>query len=292
MRLPALLLTLFCACSSDSPAPTDAGQPQDAGEIIDSAAAIDAGGEADAAQAQDAATGDEDASAPACTGDSVVRFETNDALALEADFHLGGAGSPVAILLHMIPPSNDRSNYTPAFRQAFVDAGFSVLNIDRRGAGGSGGVAQEAYIGPRGAEDIASAIAFLEEDPCDLDTNRLVIVGASNGTTSALDYTLRSQFDGASIGPTPQALIFLSGGGYTEAQFTIAENLRMLELPIFFATATDDRASATWTATQEARANAAWSFMTYASGHGTHIFRGAPEAVAPLARWAAEQVTE
>ena len=44
----------------------------------------------------------------------------------------------------------------------------------------------------------------------------IAILGASNGTTTALDYTIWARDNGHTV---PAALGFMTGGGYTEAHF-------------------------------------------------------------------------
>ena len=145
-----LFAGLLSACSGD-----DAEPVSDAGLSID-LGAFDAGADAGSFDlgSQDLGTdagpldlGAADAG-PACvTGSRVVSFDTSDGVTLQADLHVVAAGSPLVALFHMIPPANDRSNYSSAVVDAFLAQGISVLNVDRRGAGGSGGTAQDAYLG-------------------------------------------------------------------------------------------------------------------------------------------------
>lgn len=216
-----------------------------------------------------------------CTVSAAVHsFQTSDDVTLEADFYSTGvAQSPVAILLHMIPPHHDRTGYPSEFIESLRAKGLAVLNVDRRGAGASGGVAEEAYQGPNGALDVAAAVGFLESQPCGPDVSRLVIVGASNGTTSALDHTIQT------AGAQPKALVFLTGGHYTENQHKIAENRTLLDAkPILFVFSTEERA---WSAGfMGAEAPSSWQFDEYSVGdHGTKLFGVAPESVERVAEW-------
>ncbi len=117
-----------------------------------------------------------------CGGDAeVVTFTTADGVRLEADYVPSGqVGGKGAVLLHMTPPSNDRTNFPPAFVTALRDAGFTVLNVDRRGAGNSQGERTVAYEGPLGKEDALAAVAFLERSGCAVPPAEVVVVGASN----------------------------------------------------------------------------------------------------------------
>ena len=59
----------------------------------------------------------------------------------------------------------------------------------------------------------------------------IALVGASNGTTSVLDYTVGH--DPAL--PAPEALVWMSPGGYTENQNRISQNLDVLStLPLLW----------------------------------------------------------
>lgn len=221
---------------------------------------------------------------PSCPSATVevVSFTTEDGVLLEADLHTTGMeDSPAVVLLHMIPPGNDRANYPLAFRELLHGAGFAVLNVDRRGAGGSEGVASEAYDGPKGKLDAAAAVAALAALPCPPDLSRLALVGASNGTTTALDYTVHAS--GEVETPTPSALVFLTGGGYTENQHGLSDVLEIVAAtPILFVFPSDESA---WSQGYEGTSES-WTHMEYeASGHGTHLFGSAPESMTDVVQW-------
>lgn len=269
MRSPLLILAalalLSTACGDDDgPAPmADAGQ--------------DGGGSGDA--------GADAGPAPGCTAvgldPEVVHFDTDDGVTLEAALFVEGTvGGPGLILLHMVPPTNNRSNYARPVIDTFVARGFTVLNVDRRGAGGSGGEAIDAYTGPNGRLDAKAAFAFLRAHPCGIDATRIALVGASNGTTTVLDYALMTAADDAL--EAPAALVFLTGGAYTEAQNTVADNRATLEtLRVLFVYSTAERA---WSAPFEAGAPTTWQFNEYTGGdHGTRMFSAVPASVTDVA---------
>lgn len=214
---------------------------------------------------------------------SVVTFTTDDGITLEADLHtVATSGSPAVVLLHMIPPGNDRTNYPPAFRDLLAGRGFTVLNVDRRGAGASGGTALEAYEGPQGKLDAKAAVDFLGSLPCPVDLTRLVVVGASNGTTTAVDYTVWAAGEEGSADPA--ALVFLTGGAYTENQNTLSDHMGFLgALPVLFVYST---AESTWPETYLAGAPATWTFSEYPGpGHGTHLFAAEAALMEDVAGW-------
>ena len=203
----------------------------------------------------------------------VVTLTTSDGVALEGDLHTTGVQQgPAAVLLHMIPPGNNRSNYPLEFITKLTAAGIAVLNLDRRGAGNSGGVAMDAYTGPNGKLDAEAAVAFLQAHECAHATDRLALIGAS----TALDYAVNAGTDAAL--PVPKALVFLTGGGYTENQNQVSDNRALLDtLAISFVYSGQE---SFWSASFTLSAPATWSFNEYNPGaHGTGIFAANPESM-------------
>jgi pimeloyl-ACP methyl ester carboxylesterase len=270
-RALPITLCLLAACAGadlpDAGRAPDAGAPQDAGEAVDAGASGDAGGPADAG----------DPSCPAVDGE-VVQLTTEDGETLAADLYTSGQkGGRAVVLLHMIPPTNTRRNYPRAFIDALLERGISVLNVDRRGAGGSTGRAQEAYTGPNGKWDAKAAVDFLVAHPCAPDPGRIGVVGASNGTTTALDYAVYAA--GAAGAVRPAALVFLTGGAYTETNTRVSAQRAVLEpLPIQLVFSTAERA---WSAGLQGTAPSTWRFEEYDPGdHGTRMLTVRPEASA------------
>ena len=148
-------------------------------------------------------------------------------------YSAGKVGGPAAVLLHMIPPHNTRKNYPKRFIESLVERGVTVLNLDRRGAGRSGGKAKDAYLGAAGRLDAKAAFLLLARHPCKLDQRRVAFIGASNGTTTALDFSLL-----ATRQPElewPRALVLLTGGSYTEKQTRISEHRELFgSIPMLF----------------------------------------------------------
>jgi predicted alpha/beta hydrolase len=205
----------------------------------------------------------------------VVQFETSDGVQLEADWcPAADLGSPLLVLMHMIPPHHSRANYPEAVRKTWVDAGFSVLNVDRRGAGESKGNAKEAYKGPKGKLDVAAALAFAGSKGAAV--SKWGCVGASNGTTSCLDFAVHAAGDDAVSGPS--ALVFMTGGTYTEAQSDLSKSVAT-SLPVLFTFNEKEKA---WS--EGAGAGAKWERKSYSpGGHGTLVFGPNPEAATDIA---------
>ena len=197
-----------------------------------------------------------------------ITLTTRDGVDLVGDYYpADAAGRPGVVLLHMIPPSWDRTSWPDGFITALSSAGYSVLAIDRRGAGDSGGEAADAYEGEWGRYDVEAAAARLSDD----GYGELAVIGASNGTTSAIDYAVWAGGEGL---PVPAVVGLMTGGTYTEAQTDMA-NFAALSIPTVLTFSTAERA---WSASQEALNPGSWSFLEYGSGdHGTLMFSAAPE---------------
>lgn len=272
-RTPLILLALAAACSSNPDASPSAGSttaPADASTA--STAPPQDESSADVGSAAEDAGGDPNA----CTGATqVVTFTTSDGVTLEADFLPSGqVGGKAAVLLHMIPPSNDRSNYPASFIDALAGAGYTVLNVDRRGAGNSGGEPQAAYEGPAGKEDARAAVAYLGASSCAVPEGEIVFVGASNGTTTAIDYTVDAT-------ARPKALVLLSPGTYTENQNRFADHHpRLPEMPIFFGYPDSERR---WPESVRSQGGKQWVFEEYdGGGHGSRLFGTSPQVTADI----------
>ena len=260
------LALVFAGCSDDSSTPSKDGQVQP------DQASMDAGNDIDTS---------------ACQGDGtakVVTFDAEDGQKLEGDLYLGGkANAGAVVLLHMIPPNNTRANYPKAFIDRLLAKCLTVLNIDRRGAGGSTpGTAVDAYTGPKGKLDAKAAYALLKAHSCPVDMKKIVFIGASNGTTTALDFTVLASTDDTL--ELPAGLVFLTGGAYTETNTRIADHRTLLDpLPIFFVYSKAERA---WSAGFESGKGAGWTFKEYDPGdHGTRLFTAAPQSMDDVADW-------
>jgi pimeloyl-ACP methyl ester carboxylesterase len=229
----------------------------------------------DEADGDTAAPGGDTAGAGAApaTGAGVVSFETSDGVTLAADWRPAAHGDrPAVLLLHMIPPTYDRSSWPQAFVDTLAAHDWSVLVLDRRGAGDSGGTARDAYEGPGGRLDVEAAVAFLAAE----GATSLAIVGASNGTTSLTDFVVGTG-DAAPL--VPAALVYMTGGDYTENQHDLAD-VAAVGTPAAFTFSTAERA---WSVAQQDLDPGGWRFFEYAEGdHGTRMFAAAPAVAADI----------
>jgi len=249
----------------------------------------DTGSTSVAEEPEDTTQSDATSSSPddatACdTSEKVVHFTTSDGVRLAADYRAAeAAGRPAVVLLHMIPPSNDRSGYPARIREAIHDLGVNVLNVDRRGAGDSEGEPKNAYEGATARLDVEAAAAFLIDDErdCPAARDEIVLVGASNGTTSVLDYTVARSDSSL---PDPAALIWLSPGSYTENQNVLDQHTETLN-SLFILFVYPD--SEPWS--EDQRGPETWKFVEIGGGsHGTRNFDGGElesEALPEITQW-------
>jgi len=221
--------------------------------------------------------------------EEVVTFTTSDDVTLEADWRPASeAGRGVVVLFHMVPPQNDRRGYPEHVRDQLADEDVAILNVDRRGAGGSGGNPQDAYFGEGGLRDMEAAVSFALDPAreCDPNPDALTLVGASNGTTSVYDYVVAADEDL----PFPAAVIFMSPGQYTEAQYPLEPNQDdrqwSLSFPMLWLYPTNEPYSNAFVPD----APGAWSFVERGTRHGTSMFDGTQledDTVADMREWIA-----
>ncbi len=213
----------------------------------------------------------------AAAGAVVVALETRDGFCLSADHHPAGAGRPGIVLLHMNPQSYDRGSWPSSFIGALAEQDWHVLNVDRRGAGASEGEAEDAFLGDGGRFDVEAAAAFYAKN----GVAPIALIGASNGTTSAVDYTTWAPTVAGL--PLPAGVVLLSGGSYTESQTSMAEYAATLTTTLLVNDPSGDPDSAAWEADIENLDPVRWTFEDLdGAGHGTAILTGAPESGATI----------
>lgn len=212
-----------------------------------------------------------------------VRLLTEDGVELKAVHYSSGVpGAKAVVLLHMIPPRFDLNNYSAPFIEELRARGLDVINVNRRGAKGSDGNAEDAYDGPSGWLDALAGVHFLLDSPCKNDPEGIAMIGASNGSTTMIDYNIRAHHSPNKRQPQARAMVFLSGGPYTENQHKISKELASLSsIPAFFAY---PKAEAEWNleiqSLSEREKVACWSFQEYGEeAHGTFMFDSNPEII-------------
>ena len=222
---------------------------------------------------------------PACAAAGVVTAEvltltTRDGVALEADRYAGQPGCPGIVLLHMIPPSNTRADWPDNFISKLTAHGWSVLALDRRGAGGSAGEPVDSYQGTGGAYDAEAAVGAHTQ----IGAEGMVLIGASNGTTSVLDYAIWAPTEGL---PEAVAMGFMTGGSYTESQNDMAD---APDIPAVFTFSTAENG---WSLEQENLSRDNWTMLEYPGGaHGTQMFSAKPAVKGDIESWLVDVLGE
>lgn len=281
----SLAIALACASSGSENGTPQATDSTTSGDGDGNPSTGDGDGDGDPSTGDgDPGTGDGDGDGDqACTQEvAAINLTTDDGVELIADLYIPGQSTGTVVLLHMIPP-NDKSNFPAPFIALLAeDHGLNVINVNRRGAPGSGGEAADGYLGDKAHLDAKAAIDYMSDHACANGT--VMIVGASNGSTGALDMALyASQQPGYE---PPARMVFMSAGTYTENQTSLEANLDTLGLiPILFAYPAGEAA---WNEAVQVYAPPAWSFVEYAGGtHGTGLFSSNPESLAAVADYVA-----
>lgn len=109
-----------------------------------------------------------------------VTVEAADGLVLQGSFYAGEGGTPQpgVLLLHMI--YGKREQWNPLI-PALVEGGYSVLALDMRGHGKTGG----EMDWDQAVDDLQRALDYLTQRP-EVDPERLGILGASMGANMAM----------------------------------------------------------------------------------------------------------
>lgn len=227
------------------------------------------------------------ASDPACADDAqaapgagLAVLETRDGVCLVGDHFPGASQAPGVLLLHMTPTGGaSRADWTGALLDPLVEAGFHVLALDRRGAGDSGGEGVDAYEGEWGRYDVEAGALFLQDNA---GASFLTVVGASNGTTSLVDYAVWAEGENR---PPVTAGVLLSGGTYTENQ-TAMEDVAAAGVPLHLAVAESE---ASWSE-DHAALDPSWSLdVRTGSSHGTALLTEHPEVGTDITGWLSAQ---
>ncbi len=250
-------LLLACATpTTDCPSPDDTGAGDSAADTAETGDTADTG---------------------AVPEGEVVHVTTEDGVELEGDYYGNHAGAEAVLLLHMIPPTYDRTTWPLDFIETLRADGYAVLALDRRGAGNSGGVAKDAYEGPNGVLDAYAAVDLLT----DRGATSVVVIGASNGTTTSIDYTLTAADHGR---PEPRAMIWMSPGEWTENNHAVAD---LDYAPLLFVYPNSEKS---WSEAIHGADDPTdrWEYMKCAgSSHGTMMFDTVDGLGASLRDWLA-----
>ncbi len=211
-------------------------------------------------------------------GGQVVSLSARDGVTIEADLYAASsADRPALVLVHMDPSSGaHRGNWPGEFLQLLVDSDWNLIVPDRRGAGGSEGVATDAFETVAGAWDIEACVLELPE------ATSLGLVAASNGTTSMIDYAAMASDEGWTA---PETLTFVSVVGSTTNNHAIGD-VPATTAHFAFPTGEADN-NEPWQAANPG----SWTFQEYDPGaHGTRMFENTPELAPDLHAWLDSQL--
>jgi len=149
---------------------------------------------------------------PAMKPPQKVQFTTDDNLVITGSYWPAlskGQPAPIVICLHMY--KHDRSDFEPLVPHLSA-AGLAVLAIDLRGHGDSTGPAamkladrvdrRDPELFKDMVHDVTAAYEWLRDQP-DVDPARFALVGASVGSSVALDYASRDKSVDAVVCLTP-----------------------------------------------------------------------------------------
>lgn len=208
-------------------------------------------------------------------GSGEIGLDTTDGVHLVADsYPASAAARPGIVLLHMNPVAFDRTDWPASFLEILHERDWNVIVPDRRGAGESDGDAETAANTEAGMYDVEASVRYLRTEA---SAGEVVLLGASNGTTSAVDYVAHAEDEGWT---SPIALGFMTGGAYTEHNNPVTV---VGDLPAIFTYSTAER---DWSVGQQGIADDVREFHEYPAGdHGTKMFAAAPEVADDLVSW-------
>jgi pimeloyl-ACP methyl ester carboxylesterase len=221
-------------------------------------------------------SGAEPAPSETCGSDSTaVALPTSDGETLQADWWPAAApGAPAVVLFHMEPSTHNADDYPIRVREALHDSGLAVLVPNRRGAGGSTGDPAVASLAPGALADAEAAMGFLTstDRPCPVNTTRIALVGADDGTTPTFDY-LRLHGSGV---PDVAALVWLSPDTYTtqnqsSLESVVANDRASVSIPMLWLYPQNEDWAGTYVT---ADVPGAWEFIERDTAHGTDMFDG------------------
>jgi dienelactone hydrolase len=212
-----------------------------------------------------------------------VDIKAPDGVILKGTFFSTGRTGPAMFLLHQC--NMDRHAWD-GLAKDLVEAGISVLTIDFRGFGESGGERSgfaeltQTVIPRKFPGDVDAAYAFLLSQP-NVDKSRLAAGGASCGVTQSTNLATRH--------PEVKTLMLLSGIASDEGKAHIAKTPA---LAIFGAAAEEDRSAAAGIkAALEASKNPQSVLKIYEGAeHGVPMFAKNPELQPMIVAWLKKQL--
>ena len=205
--------------------------------------------------------------------DERVEIAGVDGLRIVGDLRSdGGSPQPAVLLLHML--NNRRQSWDPLVPELLA-AGYTVLAIDMRGHGETGGSMDWSLA----EEDLRLVFDWLQARP-EVDADHVAVIGASIGANMAL----RTGVNDAAAA----AVIMLSGGldyrGVTTDDALVAYGDR----PVLIVAAEGDGYAANSAETlhaQQAELGNSQLIIYDGSAHGTSLFAAQPGIIPTLVEW-------
>ncbi len=219
----------------------------------------------------------------------VVRFTTTDGIEIVGDYHAppqDAAPAPVAILLHMY--GSNRLTWGPLIEK-LTPAGFAVLAIDLRGHGESGAPKIEEFRTQIQKHqpglfhdmhfDLEAARRWLAGRD-DVDPTRVALIGASVGSSIALQYAVGDRSVDVVVAMTP-------GTGYLGLDST-SPMLKLRERPILLLATEYEREACD--VLGRLNSDATVRIMGKMTAHGTRMFRALDGVEAMIVEFVKEGV--
>ena len=178
--------------------------------------------------------------------------------------------APAVLLLH---GAGGRKEDWGIFVTPLQEAGYTVLALDQRGAGVTGGTV-DWTLARQDALDVLAALGTTDG----VDGRRLAVIGADVGATLGL----------VACAATPDcgAAILLSPGLVTQGITAEGAITQMGERPVYLIAARDDSASAQSAQALDQLAEGSHDMLIFdGGGHGASLFLVYPDLAESLLRW-------
>ena len=207
----------------------------------------------------------------------VLDLTATDGIKIKASYFSAGKPGAGVLLLHQC--DHDRKIWD-GLAQQLAAAGISVVTMDLRGFGDSGGAPHKLAETPPGMEkwpgDIDLAFQYLKSRP-EVKPDQIGVGGGSCGVDNAVKTAMRH--------PEVQSLVLLAGPTDLKGR----QFLRHCKLPVFFSVADDDQYPPMVDFTQYLYAISASpgkTFAHYQTGHhAAEIFAVHPDLPEAIVNW-------
>jgi dienelactone hydrolase len=213
-------------------------------------------------------------------GPRVLDLAATDGTKLKATFFSAGKPGPGVLLLHQC---NQQRKGWDGLATQLAAAGISVLTLDFRGFGESGGTPMKdlpqadfaKIVNEKFPSDVDVAYSYLISQP-GVDAHVIAAGGASCGVNQAIHLALRH--------PEVESLVLLSGNADREARTFLTKSEKM---PVLLSAADDDGAAVElmkWL--YSLSTNPGSKFVEYPNGgHGVDIFAAHKDLPAMIVDW-------